>query len=298
MQVTLLTDRYAPMAARAAPFEENANWLVVAAACAVLWYGFLLIFTLIYSACCLHPTSAEHDAVIDAFLAGSTPGGVQLNLATFGVYIGILWGVLHVFHGLNLSNLLGPARAALKSFGRVSLILIPLYLVVLGPSLADQQVYQQMDLLAWLAILPLTLPLLFVQIGAEEVVFRGYLQSHMAALTKQPVVWLGLPSVLFGLIHYDGTQPAYSAWAYVIWATGLGLVCADVTARSGTLGPALAIHFVNNFAAMLVLASDDWLFGAALFVWPTYGAPWEPWVIFEALFLFTIWIATRLAIRR
>jgi membrane protease YdiL (CAAX protease family) len=169
---------------------------------------------------------------------------------------------------------------------------------MVGPSLLMPEAEQQFELSTWLLMLPAILPLLFVQISAEEFIFRGYLQSHLAALTANPIVWIGVPSFMFGLIHYSPDDTAYSAWIYVIWAIGLGLVCADLTARSGTLGPALAVHFVNNVGALVILAADDWLYGAALYVWPTNGEPWVPWIPFEALFLATIWLAARLALRR
>jgi hypothetical protein len=58
------------------------------------------------------------------------------------------------------------------------------------------------------------------------------------------------------------------------------------------------VHFINNVGAMVILSADTWLYGAALFVWPMYGLAWEPWIPFEALMLITIWLCTRLAIRR
>ncbi len=291
-------DKYNPMRDRAAPFAASANWVLAFIACLILWYGAMLILTTVIWTWAASPRIATRPEVLDAFYEGSTPGGVFWNLASFGVYIALLWVILRGFHRLPIDALFGGRAETARTFGRVCFFLVPIYAIAFGPSISDPNVYQQMDVGRWLLLLLIGLPLLFVQIGAEELVFRGYLQSHLAALSKNPIVWMVVPSALFGLIHYDGTQPTYSAWAYVAWATGLGLVCADVTARSGTLGPALAIHFINNIGAMFVLAADDWIYGAALFIWPTFGQPWEPWVPFEALFLFTIWLTARLAIRR
>ena len=286
------------MTQRADPFRDTANWAFVGIALFVLYFGFPILVNPVIATWSLMPHIADAPEVIDAFYLGSTPVGVWWNLGLFGVYIALLWVVMRVLHSLPIVTLVGAPATALLAGVRTGLILIPLYALALGPALADSEVFRQMTTGAWLAILPLTLPLLMVQIGAEELVFRGYLQSHLRALSKHPIVWMLIPSVLFGLVHYDPTQPTYSAWIYVVWATGLGLVCADVTARHGTLGPALAIHFVNNFFALCVLASDDWLFGTSLYIWPTFGEPWTPWIPYEVLFLLTVWLATRVAIRR
>lgn len=280
------------------PFRPTASWARLAIGSCIIYYGFTLLVAPVLTVWALSPRIEANPDLADAFYDGSTPLAVRWNLALFGVYIALLWGVLKVLHRLPLITLVGPLALALRDGIKTAVSLVPLFAVVIAPALWDPDVYQQMDLAVWLSILPLTLPLLFVQIGAEELMFRGYLQRHLAALRAHPVFWMVLPSVLFGLVHYDGTQPAYSAWAYVTWATLLGLVCADITARHGTLGPALAIHFVNNFFAMCVLAADDWLFGASLYVWPTFGAPWDPWIPYEVLFLACIWLTARLAIRR
>lgn len=286
------------MRRRAAVFAGSARWTKTFIALALLWFGFQITFDLVFSLVAGPAPYATASPAMDAFFYGTTARGTQLQLATFAIYLILLAACLRLMHGKTLRDLTGDPPRALRQFGRVSLYLLPLYALLTGPSLGDPSIYQQMPLGPWLASLLITLPLLFVQISAEEFVFRGYLQSQLAALARYPVVWMGVPSVLFGLIHYDPTSPPYTAWAYVAWAACLGLAASDLTARSGTLGPALALHFVNNTFAIAILATDDWLFGAALFVWPTYGQPWVPFLPFEALALVTFWLGARLAIRR
>jgi membrane protease YdiL (CAAX protease family) len=263
-----------------------------------LWFGYQLLFEALLALITGGDPIAYTAPAMDAFFYGSTASGTQLQLAAFAVYLALLAAHMRLLHGLPLRRLIGPAPLALRQFVRVSLFVLPVYALLTFWSFADDEIIQQMALGTWLASLLVTLPLLFVQISAEEFVFRGYLQSQLAALARHPIVWMGVPSLLFGLIHYDPTSPPYTAWAYVVWASFLGLAASDLTARSGTLGPALALHFVNNTFAIVVLAADDWLYGAALYVWPTYGQPWEPALLFEALALFIFWLSARLAIRR
>ena len=286
------------MQARAAAFSATANWVYVVIVIAVLWYGFQIVFLSGYAIWAQSPNVVSNPGIIDEFTYASTPTAVRWTLATFAIYTGILLVTVRALHGISIGQLVGPVSAAWHEFCRVSLYLIPIYALLISPSVFEPEAQQQFSFTRWLLLLPATLPLIFVQISAEELVFRGYLQSHFAALTHHPIIWIGVPSFLFGLIHYDPLTAPYSAWAYVVWATCLGFVCADLTARSGTLGPAFAVHFINNVGAMVILAADTWLYGAALFVWPMYGLAWEPWVPFEALMLFTIWLCARLAIRR
>lgn len=286
------------MQTRAAVFSGTASWAYVALGLAVLWIGFQTVFFSIYSIWVQSTKVVSHPALIDEFAYGSTPASVRWTLATFGIYTCLLLAFVRAFHNVGLQILIGPFVTAWHEFWRVSLYLVPIYAFLIAPNLFEPEAKQQLSFTRWLIGLPAILPLLFVQVSAEELVFRGYLQSQFAALTRHPIIWIGVPSFLFGLIHYDPSIVPYSAWAYVVWATCLGLVCADLTARSGTLGPALAVHFINNVGALVILAADDWLYGAALFVWPMNGLAWEPWVPFEALLLVTVWLCARLAIRR
>jgi membrane protease YdiL (CAAX protease family) len=298
MRATHLRNAYTPMIARAAPFKTSAGWVSTILVIAVLWYGFQFIFVALFSMWAQTPNIVSKPALIDDFIDGTTPAAVRWNLAAFAIYTALLLFLVRRLHRVGLGGLVGAFRTAWRQFWRVSLYLLPLYAFLMLPSAFAPEAVQQFSVTRWLTLLPAILPLLFVQISAEELVFRGYLQSHFAALFKHPIIWIGIPSFLFGLIHYDPLGSSYSAWAYVAWATCLGLVCADLTARSGTLGPAFAVHFVNNFGALAILAADDWLYGAALFVWPTYGLAWLPFIPYEALMLFTVWLTARLALRR
>jgi hypothetical protein len=53
-----------------------------------------------------------------------------------------------------------------------------------------------------------------------------------------------------------------------LWAVLFGVVAADLTARSGTLAPAIALHLLNNLSALLVVGVPGVLSGLALLTLP------------------------------
>ena len=117
----------------------------------------------------------------------------------------------------------------------------------------------------WLSFLPLALTGIALQTLAEELVFRGYLLQQLAARFASPFIWMGLPSLAFGLLHFDPSLGAIAAVGVIFVTTCFGLVAADLTARTGSLGAAWGFHFANNLLAMLILSVDGRLSGLALF---------------------------------
>ena len=91
--------------------------------------------------------------------------------------------------------------------------------------------------------------------------------QQLAARFTARLVWMGGPALGFALLHYD---PAAGAMAWGIIAVTLifALVAADITVRTGNLGAAMAVHFLNNFSALTVLGIDGSLSGLALYVTP------------------------------
>ena len=121
---------------------------------------------------------------------------------------------------------------------------------------------------AWLTALPLALLGVAVQTGAEEVVFRGYMLQQLAARFRHPAIWAGVPALIFGAVHFDPLTSGANAWPVVASALLFGLLAADLTARTGSLGAAWGFHFANNAVALLVVATNGTLTGLALWVTP------------------------------
>lgn len=232
--------------------------------------------------------------------SGSTPRGMFVILGIFGLLTLSLMLVMNQLHHRQMRSLLGnPGKAALD-FLRVMIALSALgTLLWLLPEPAGMAPAPGLPLLRWVALLPLALPLILVQITAEELVFRGYLQSQLAARFAHPLVWLPLPALGFALLHYDPATAGANAPVYVLAAFVFGLAAADLTARSGTLGPAFALHFAINVSALLITAPQGHNFGLALNLYPfalddiPARATWLP---YDLMVMLCAWLAARLAI--
>lgn len=150
-----------------------------------------------------------------------------------------------------------PAALWVVGIGVVSLA-VTLWLTGAGPA-------RQADWGAWALTLVAAIPLLAVQTGAEELVFRGYLQQHLAARFRSPLVWAVFPSILFGAIHWNPAAYGGNAPMIVGVIAFTALFLAAVTARTGDISAAWGAHFGLNFVALLVVGLDGDLSGLALF---------------------------------
>lgn len=233
---------------------------------------------------------------------GSTPRGMLALLASFGLLILSLSFVLRRLHFRTLASLLGPLPRAATDFARVSTALIALSVLLwMLPEPNAMTSDRNLPPLRWLSLLPLAVPLLMIQVSAEEMLFRGYLQSQLAARFSHPILWIIAPSILFGFLHFDPEVSGANAPALMLSATLFGLAAADLTARSGTLGPALALHFVINFNAILLIAPQDMLYGIALYTYPFTiddTSVRSVWLPYDMMILLCSWLTARLALRR
>jgi hypothetical protein len=87
----------------------------------------------------------------------------------------------------------------------------------------------------------------------------------------------------------------------VIWAGLFGAAMADLTARAGNLGPAIAVHFINNVMALLIVALPDQLGGAALYLLPfgmSDAEAMRAWMPADFFTTFVMWLVARLTILR
>lgn len=241
-----------------------------------------------------------------AVLTGANGQPTQLSvlflLFSFGLLIFSIWVALRVAHDRGFLEVLGVPSIFFMQFFSVLSIMILLYaaLAVLPPWDMGGPLEPNVPFGAWLLVLPFALAAILVQVSAEEILFRGYLQQQLAARFASPLIWIGVPAALFGAGHFM-PQTGDLAVVIAVWSMLFGLAMADLTARAGTLGPAIALHLTNNAIAILFVSMPDGLSGLSLYHSPfdlTDEAMVRDWMPVEFMMILVSWLAARLAIRR
>ncbi len=210
--------------------------------------------------------------------------------------------VTRTLQGRNPVALLGRLDRAPRDFLRTARALLIFFAVLLAiPGNDWEGMSLALGPLAWLALLPVACLAVLIQTGAEEFLYRGYLQQSLGALHDHPAVWMVLPSALFGLAHYDPTIPWDATLAYMIWTAAFGLAAADLTARTGSLGAATGLHFAYNLPLVILFAPAGEMSGFSLFTLPTNWFD-EPMTALglgmDLIHLWMLWMVCRIAIRR
>ncbi len=200
------------------------------------------------------------------FFLGSDPASVIIILFSFiGMFLGVLLAVKLV-HKRGLRSLLGPNLSDVALGFRNGFLLLTV-IAIIGFIIAlyfDPPV-RNMAFPTWAKWMILAVPLLFIQTISEELIFRGYFQQQMAARFNSRWAWYFLPSVVFGMLHYDPENLGSNALLVVAHTTLFGLIAAEVTARTGNLGTAIGLHFANNIFALTVVTLDGPLSGLGLY---------------------------------
>ena len=249
---------------------------------------------------------------IEDFAKGDTPGAVILQLAMFGVPVVALGILTRRLHGRRVTSLLGsPVVLADLKRAFLGVVMVTLALEVLPPWLVAEWIEQVRPIAPWLMMAVVALPFIVLQAGAEELFFRGYLQQQLAVRWRSPLIWMVVPSAIFGASHYFNAMGPAEGVLWALWATMIGIAAADLTARSGSIGAAVGLHVANNAHALLLYGYHDGETSGLALVLLTPVDPElrmrglealaDPMVIFEFLYILLIvgvmWLAARVAIR-
>ncbi len=273
-------------------------WRLVAAAliiALVVMAGNLTLFNLLFV--------LVSESWADTLLSGGDAGSMLVLLASFGfVTLGVTVAA-RLLQKRTLASVVGQTRLALKQFWSVFRLLLILAAVVLilPPYNMGEPLVPNQPFATWMLLLPLSVPAVFIQVSAEEILFRGYLQQSLAARFSHPLVWMGLPSLLFALGHYDPSVAGDNAWLIAVWSGLFGLLMADLTARAGTLGPAIALHLFNNLVALLIVAIPENLNGLSLYLIPFEMSDTQQlraWLLVDFLIMLIGWLIARIALKR
>jgi membrane protease YdiL (CAAX protease family) len=210
----------------------------------------------------LLPPQGAEQAVLVLFLFGFA-----------GMVLGV-WLAVRLLGRRRFASLFGPAGFEPRRFLAGAGVMAALAAVSVAVWLMVAGTVRRTDLASWAAWLPLALPAILVQCAAEELLFRGYLLQGLAARFRSAAVWWLAPAALFGLLHWSPAEFGANAWLAVAAAALIGLVLADVTARTGGLSAAIGLHFANNVSALLLLSTPSEV--GALSLWVTTTGPSDP----------------------
>lgn len=245
----------APARARPALWRLGLGLAIIAAAQAGC------LFALVRGIALLQGASAA-DLWLGKLAIASTPQSALTLLALFTPLLVATAVVVRAVHKRPVRSLLGAGalRDAVRGAGVTFIVFTPL----VGGAFALGLTQPNLPVAVWAAVLPLALAGVAVQTLAEEAIFRGYLTQQLAARFRTRLIWVGIPAVLFGLLHLDPGRLGAAAPAIVGAATLFGLIATDLTVRSGNLGTAWGVHFANNTVGLVVLGSPGSLTGLAL----------------------------------
>ena len=230
------------------------------------------------------------------------PLGVLINLTAIAGSGLACMAAARLWQKRRAKTLFGPAARTFRHFTQaagVSLAVMSIIAIAALPFVGWPLL--NMDPYVWISWMPIALLCVLLQTGAEELVFRGYLQTQLAARFKSPLIWMIAPSVLFAALHYDPSYSTPFAVAFLVGTFVFALVAADLTARTGSIGAAWGFHFANNVLAMLLVSWQESFSGLSLFK-ATLSLDaietFSPIFLLDFLTVLVVWAAIRKVLSR
>tara|TARA_B110000285_G_scaffold152780_1_gene170623 strand:+ start:1674 stop:2561 length:888 start_codon:yes stop_codon:yes gene_type:complete len=112
------------------------------------------------------------------------------------------------------------------------------------------------NLSAFIPLLIVSLSLLFLQITAEEVFFRGFLLQSLNRIIPIGIIPILLSGTLFGLMHLGNPEVAKLGYGILAYYIGTGIFFGVLTRMDDGLELSMGYHFMNNFFAAVILTND------------------------------------------
>lgn len=287
------------------PYTPHLNFIATAREKSELWRtiaGLILCVTIYVSGM----------AIVGPTIMAFSTGMADVSPPTFTLAVLISFAFMALgpavtvvlLHKRSPQSLFGDQTQGLWDFWRAAKAVFLLQAVIILASAiglqGENNVVANLSFGTWILFLPFSLLGLFIQTSAEEILFRGYLQQQLAARFSSPLIWMIVPAVLFALGHYD-SENGDNAWTIVIWAAFFSIAASDLVARTGNLGAAIGLHFVNNFFGILIVSYPGVLSGLSLYTLlsdPSKLAPSSIEMFLEFATLALSWLAVRVAVRR
>ncbi len=197
----------------------------------------------------------------------------HVSVSSLGILSTLLCTAINLTTAATLAAVLSPVPLRERLWLRPAKLSLLAVAVSIFGVLSIGLIFSAMDGLGWLpesrllkqfaevvrgmSGLTLVAAMLVIGLGpgiAEEMLFRGYIQSRLRERWG-PGLAILCTSLLFGIMHLDPLQGSF--------AFGMGIFLGYLTERAGTILPAMICHAANNIVSTVTTAADLEIVGAA-----------------------------------
>ncbi|RUW78196.1 MULTISPECIES: type II CAAX endopeptidase family protein [unclassified Mesorhizobium] len=230
---------------------------------------------------------------VQNFLA--SPEGILTALVSFaGIWIG-LWFAMRFVHREPLAALVGDSsRVSWPGFlkGLIAVLITSLFSEILLYWLQPEIARGAIGLSTWLLFLVPIVLLALLQTSSEEALFRGYLLRGLANRFSNPLIWAGLPLLLFSALHWGASSTLAINACVLVSIASFALVLTLLVYATGNLGVAFGAHLGNNLTGFLLISHQESYNSFALFNAKPLEGP--GWTGFDAVLIAAIGIVSSL----
>ena len=96
-----------------------------------------------------------------------------------------------------------------------------------------------------------------IQATSEEMLFRSAIPKAVGSFTRNPLVIIGLSSLLFGLPHLSNPEAANQIWVSLLAYSLTGAAWGWISYRSGGIELAIGAHVINNIYGLVLVGYDN-----------------------------------------
>ncbi len=214
--------------------------------------------------------NVQNDGVIE--IEGfETRASALLVLASFLIWRPAIWFSMRWLYKRSMGTTFGPTGRVAWSGFRQGLSIATAFAVlstIIAWGSVGAPVWLDLNLAVWAGFGLIAVPLIYFQSSAEEMMFRGLILQQMSVRFGAFWAWALVPSILFGLLHWNPAGYGAAVWFVLGITTLTALIFAMVTAATGNLGLAMGLHFGLNLFALLLIAPSDKFAALALAHWP------------------------------
>lgn len=166
----------------------------------------------------------------------------------FGLFI--LIGFVALFHKRSYKQIINGTNKVRwnrffvgAAFWAVLMAIVTIVEYMIDPS----NFVLQFDIASFIPLLLISLLVIPFQTSFEELAFRGYLAQGVGVLTRNRWLIVLIPSILFGLLHYDNPEvKEYGFWIMMPQYISFGLIFGLISVLDDGIELAMGVHAANN----------------------------------------------------